>query len=180
MSSSLPPPLSPSSGTTSGESQTSDLRLQTSDLRPGTGCLSEPVPRQLGGAWDDDAPLYAVDDIPEYPHAAGRSVSGGQEEAIFIVHCLLMSSPLNAFGQIRPVQNIRLAHECGRGLDPMWNVVRRESIGRETPRPPPFIAWSRTTSMNSSASGTSATKNSTDSGVPLSGTSSNSSWIVVI
>ena len=55
----------------------------------------------------------------EYPHAAGRSVSGGRKEAILIVHCLLMSSPLNAFGQIRPVRNKRLAHESGRRLDPM-------------------------------------------------------------
>jgi len=74
-------------------------------------------------------------------------------------------------------QNIRLAHEYNRRLDPMWNVIRRESIGRETPRPPRSIAWSRTTSTSSSASGTSATSGSMDSGGPSSGASSNRSSI---
>ncbi|MGA2261745.1 MAG: hypothetical protein ABSH28_09940, partial [Acidobacteriota bacterium] len=35
-------------------------------------------------------------------------MSGGQEEAIFIVYCLLMSSPLNAFGQIRELFRYKL------------------------------------------------------------------------
>ena len=76
--------------------------------------------------------------------------------------------------------NIILAFEFPGQLDPMCNAYPRESTGPEMPRPPPFIAWSRTTSINSSASGTSGMKIRTDSGVPSSGTSSNSSWIVVI
>jgi hypothetical protein len=62
----------------------------------------------------------------------------------------------------------------------MWNVIRRESIGRETPRIPRFITWSRITSTNSSASGMSATNASTVSGAPSSGRSSNSSWTAAI
>ena len=70
--------------------------------------------------------------------------------------------------------NILLAAGAAGQLDPMCNACRKESTGPGMPRPPRCIVWSRTTSRSSSASGTSATNASTDSGVPLCGASSTS------
>ena len=54
-----------------------------------------------------------------------------------------------------------MAHKGGSRLDLMWNAIPRQSTGSEMPRNPRYITWSRTTSTNSSASGTNATNGST-------------------
>jgi hypothetical protein len=62
-------------------------------------------------------------------------------------------------------------------VDPVWCSAGEKNLRSN---PAKLFILNGNSGLSSSASGTSATKNSTDSGVPLSGTSSNSSWIVVI
>jgi len=84
------------------------------------------------------------------------------------------ASTRNSSADAAPRTDIRLACKALGQLDSIWNAILRESTGREMPRPPACITWSRTTSTSSCAFGMSATKNSTASGAPSSGMWSNS------